>query len=226
MDPVHIALLGGTLAMLAVACVGTLVMRPYFREALRALVPRLKRYRQLEGDDPEQGQPPGGAAGAAGGLHSAPMVIIKALPGGGAVSVVGAANQPDGVAADLDGKSGGLSTSGQSSGGGSSPLKSSGAGAVPPLPLLEMEMPSKAPGGEMRVMGLTTPQKLQRTNSAAAAAAAAALAEELAALRAESVTPRAGAQGLTPRALSQPGASPLGRPSMGTRAPGTPTYMP
>lgn len=192
--PLAVGLIAGTVAMLSAALIVAL-LRPGPREAIRSLMPTFKRYQPLDADDPE-----GGAGTGPGSVKGIGTSIGAKAGVGGAGGLPG--TPPLGAVPKASAKGGvGL-----------------GAKPLPSIAVIAMtEMNSKVPGGvhgEKRVVGLTTPQKLQRTGSNTAAQAAAALAEELASM--QGTTPRAGATGavsLAPQAR------------LGSSRPSTPTRM-
>lgn len=247
--PLMIGLSVGTIAMLSSALMMALI-RPGSREALQSLFPRFRRYQSVPGNDndPESGGGPGpggnGGSGSGGG-----GVILSASSGKGASKGMSGVNgSGPGVNGNSGGPGGGLHVStgkvvggliNAASGGGGGGGKTGNStitlnaliGKQPPpaIAVISMtQLSSKAPSGMVggsttpRVVGLTTPQKLQRTNSNTAAAAAAALAEELAAMQGH--TPRAGGgaggQGTVTLAPHAP------QPRMASsRGPSTPTRM-
>jgi hypothetical protein len=251
--PLTIGLLAGIVAMLSSALVIAL-FRPGPREALRSMIPsRFRRYQQLENEDPETGGG-GGSGGGGGNGKGGGVVVASKVVGGGNLNGVstngkgGSLNTQNGSSSLKPSGGSGIpslggnnnNTNGGSNGGGgggglnASSTTTNKQPAHPAIAVISMtELSSKGPvfsgfmGETARVVGLTTPQKLQRTNSNSAAAAAAALAEELAALQGHGGghhTPRSGGGGGVSSSLSgsQPPSARIG----GSRGgPSTPTRM-
>jgi hypothetical protein len=257
--PLTIGLLAGTVAMLSSAVVVAL-FRPGPREALRSMIPsRFKTYQQLGNEDPESGGGAGGNGGGGGGKGGGVGLANKGgagnslntttLNGKGIMT-----NSTNGISS-LTGPSStifsSLKPSANGGGGGNgnaggvtnmkNPSSLNSKSHTPAIAVISMtELSSKGPvfsgvmGESARVVGLTTPQKLQRTNSNSAAAAAAALAEELAALQGHGHggghhTPRSGGVGVGvggglsgSLAGSQPTSARIGSSRGG---PSTPTRM-
>ncbi|KAG7674709.1 putative Aspartic proteinase 39 [Nannochloris sp. 'desiccata'] len=243
--PLAIGLLAGTVAMLSSAVVIAL-FRPGPREALQSMIPsRFKRYQQLENEDPESGGGPGGGGGAILDSKGAGSIMnTTSIHGKGGISSKNGISSINGPSSTI------LSSLNPSANGGAiggnnnvdavhnnsnTPTINSKPHA-PAIAVISMtELSSKGPifsgimGETARVVGLTTPQKLQRTNSNSAAAAAAALAEELAAIHGHGGghhTPRSGggAGGGISGSLSgsQPPSARIGSSRGG---PSTPTRM-
>jgi hypothetical protein len=237
--PLTIGLLAGTVAMLSSAVVVAL-FRPGPREALRSMLPsRFRRYQQLQNEDPENGNGGGGGGGGGnnnnGGGGGVVMANSKTAGGNGATNSKGSLISNGLSPSGLNGGTSLLKPSGGSGklnlGGGGNGVNSNNSNTIAVISMTELS--SKGPifsgimGESARVVGLTTPQKLQRTNSNSAAAAAAALAEELAALQGHGGghhTPRSGGGGGGVSGSSISGSQPPSA-KFGTQRPSTPTRM-